>query len=147
MPPLSGSFRGGGAGELARQERMRGSELGPRIRGTAALPLLQTLIADLLHGYVVARFAARVLDAERRAVLAALLVLMIDGGGGRGDRRGAVAEIEDVFDDGVAELGIGRRGVGIEGARGVEVHVEVLPLADGRGGEDGHRRLIRTALR
>src|SRR3954447_11547950 len=77
---------------------------------------LQALVADLLDRGAVAGFAAGVLDAERCAVLAAGLVLVIDGRGGGGDRGGAVAEIEDVFDDRVAELRVGRGRVGIEGA-------------------------------
>src|SRR3954471_22596625 len=108
---------------------------------------LHALVADLLDGGAVAGFAAGVLDAERGAVLAAGLVLVIDGRGGGCDGGAAVAEIKDVFDDRVAELRIGRGRVGIEGARGVEVDVEVLPRADRRCGEDRHGGVIRTALR
>src|SRR5438270_10029139 len=99
--------REAGAENTMRERGCKCCALGGSFRGRRhsrgrVATSLQALVADLLHGGAIAGFAAGVLDAERGAVLAAGLVLMIDGRAGGRDRRAAVAEIEDVFDDRVA---------------------------------------------
>src|SRR3954451_6450241 len=103
-PSQSGGFATRSPKCFARNGCDAGAGMGPRIRGNGVATSLHALVADLLDGGAVAGFAAGVLDAERGAVLATGLVLVINRGAGRCDGRGAVAEVEDVFDDRVAEL-------------------------------------------
>src|SRR5580765_1134837 len=103
MPALRGSFRGGA--------QDAGADYRPPHPRDCGATSLQTLVADLLAGGAVAGFAAGVLDSQGCSVLAAGLVLVIDEGIRCCHGGGAVAEIEDVLDDRVAKLRIGRRGV------------------------------------